>query len=281
MSVLFFFLSGCARSEVNTTSASQPTVVSTSDITIEGASESAPPPESPPNVVLTFSAGSIEPGEQLAFSFKSGSGEEIEFLLSLPKDYNEGRDWPLILSLHGFLGANDNLESVRSQNPLFWVDPGIDFPFIVLAPKAPEGSWAKFHEPMEELINFLGESIPIDMNDQFLTGLSASGISALQWALAKPERFTGLALVASGLPQSTAGQVPANICLLKNLPILMIHSKADEWVPFETSVELISALEACGSSSATFMQYEDLNHAKSISTAYAGPELYEWMMDQS
>ena len=48
----------------------------------------------------------------------------------------------------------------------------------------------------------------------------------------------------------------------------------------DSVVAAVSALEECGSTAVSFTAYEDLTHVESIRTAYAGPDLYEWMLDQ-
>jgi predicted peptidase len=229
--------------------------------------------------LASFSQEVMNPGQQQAFSFISSSGVEIEYLLYVPEGYEESRAWPLILSLHGHLGRRDpTLERVRTQNPLAWIDPSVEFPFMLLAPKGPSGLWSQYHEPMDELIDRLGEELSIDLEAQFLTGLSAGAIGTWQWALARPDQFAGIALVAGGLP-STDALILEDICRLEDLPIWVAHSQTDEVVPIESDVAIVADLQECGSAVVRFTMYEDLGHTESISTAYAGPDLYEWMLD--
>jgi predicted peptidase len=201
---------------------------------------------------------------------------EIEYLLYLPEDYDDDRAWPLILSLHGFLGTDQTLglESVRTQTPVAWVDLNVEFPFVVVAPKA-KGLWSQFHEPMDELFEVLGDSLSIDGEAQFLTGLSAGAPGVWLWALARPDLFAGIAPVAGSLTS-----VPEDICLLSNLPIWLAHGEADSEIQVGWFVALIEALEECGSTVVRFTDYASLGHFESISTAYAGPDLYEWMLEQ-
>lgn len=101
---------------------------------------------------------------------------------------------------------------------------------------------------MEELIAFLGESISIDPDAQFLTGLSAGAVGAWQWALAFPDRFAGMA-INSGTPSLNRNDpLPEDICLLKDLPIWIALSEADQHVqPMEPNRQVVMALEECGS----------------------------------
>lgn len=150
---------------------------------------------------------------------------------------------------------------------------------MVISPQAPSGSWAKYHEPMDELIEFLDESLSIDPKAQFLTGLSTGAIATWQWVLALPDRFAGAAMVAGGPSLNASDPVPENICLLKDLPVWTAHSEADQQVPIESIRAAVTALEECGSTVVRFTTYNDLSHIDSISTAFAGPELYDWMLE--
>jgi predicted peptidase len=302
--VLFFLLSGCSPAEENlelrsgtanrlppteaaSPTKSQPALIETaiplSPTEVSFPTESQPAlietatqNESTPVSVSPFLEGSIGPGEHKAYSFQSSSGEEIIFWLYLPEEYDDSQTWPLILSIHGFLGFEPSLERVFEQSPPNYVDPDVEFPFIVIAPQAPNGSWAQYHEPMDELIEFLSESISIDPDTQFLTGLSAGAIPAWHWALAFPGRFTGMASIA-GSP-SLDSSIPENICSLKDLPIWVAHSEADQNVPMERARAVVMAMEECGSTVTHFTTYADLSHLDSTRMAFGGPELYDWML---
>jgi poly(3-hydroxybutyrate) depolymerase len=120
------------------------------------AASSSTPTLTSPDVLPGFSLGSTEPGTRQAYTFTSESGGgNIEYLLYLPENYQDDRDWPLIVSLHGFLGSDQSLNSVRTKNPLEWADPNAEFPFVLVAPKAPDGPWSLVHEPMTDLFDVL------------------------------------------------------------------------------------------------------------------------------
>ena len=247
---------------------------------IATAAEIIPTQETQATPVLPFSVGELKPGQQLAFSFQSSSGVEIEYYLYLPKTYTADQSWPLILSLHGFLGFNYTLESILNNNPLAWVVADEDFPFIVLAPLGPKGLWSEYHEPMDELLDRLGESLSINTQAVFLTGLSAGGTGAWQWVLAYPDRFAGAAIVAGSPTFHTQGSVPENICVLKDFPMWIAYSDADMESIIITTSEAIKALKTCGNTQIQLTIYPELNHSDSISTAYKSSEIYQWMLAQ-
>jgi hypothetical protein len=85
--------------------------------------------------------------------------------------------------------------------------------------------------------------------------------------------------INSGSPSMNPNDpVPKDICLLKDLPIWIALSDADERVPMEPNRQVVMALEECGSTVVSLTVYSDLSHVEAISTAYEGPELYEWML---
>jgi len=232
--------------------------------------------------LVAFEIDSIDPGQLKPYTFVSESAVEIDYLLYLPVGYPSDRTWPLILSVHGFIDASQTVESVRAQNPLTWLDPSVEFPFVVVAPKGPAGPWSDYHGPMDELLDVLSETLSLDDGAMFVTGFSAGGGSALEWAIARPDLFTGAASTASGLPSGSLNtQAPDGICRLADVPVWVAHSETDEIVPFDKSVEIVEALEVCGNVAVEFVVYERGGHFQSAERAYEGPDLYDWMLQQA
>jgi len=240
--------------------------------------ETATPTKVPSTEPIPFTLDSIRLGQAMAYSFQSTSGEVILYWLYIPENYDADQSWPLILSLHGNLGFERSLDRVPELSPMAFVGSEVDFPFIVISPLEPDGPWNIYYEPIEELIEFLGEPLNIDSEAQFITGLSTSVAGAWQWALAFPDRFTGLAMIA-GPPSSPMYEFdPQEACKLRDLPIWVGHSEADERVSIEATRDAVMVLEDCGNTKITFTVYTGLSHAESFITAFAGPDLYDWML---
>lgn len=181
-------------------------------------------------------------------------------------------------SVKGGKGRRNRVDDVLIMNPLNSIDSDSEFPFILVAPVSPTGSWNIYHKSMDELLDTLGESLSIDSNALFLTGLSAGAYGGWHYALSDPDQFVAFAPVAGG---PGGDPVPENICLLKDLPIWIIHSEADISMPIKNSYAALEALENCGSNSILITTYTDLSHTDSIYTAFADPVLYEWMLQQA
>ena len=225
-----------------------------------------------------FTNESISPGNMQAYSFISSSGQDLDYLLYLPDDYYERPAWPLIISLHGNKSGRIGIDDVLEMNPLNAIDPDAEFPFILVAPVSPTALWNFYYEPINELMDTLSESLSIDSDSLILTGFSAGAYGGWYYALSDPDQFVAFAPVAGG---PGGGPVPENICLLKDLPIWIIHSDADFVMPINQSYAVLEALEKCGSSSIHMTTYTDLDHVDSIYAAYGDPALYEWMLKQT
>ena len=100
----------------------------------------------------------VSPGkqEQLAFSKTITKDLSIEYLLYLPKDYaGDGKDWPLMMFLHGAGERGSDPNKVKVHGPPKIVEGGKDMPFIIVSPQCPGGDW--WTEKTEVLINLLND----------------------------------------------------------------------------------------------------------------------------
>ena len=273
--VCLFVLAACSSKSEVTNSEVDPILDGTE---VPDQVEADTPTMLPSTDPVPFALDSIRPGQEVAYFFESTSGIVIYYWLYIPENYDADQSWPLIIALHGTLGFEPSLDRVREQSPTAFVGSEIDFPFVVISPLGSDGPWEIYYEPIGELTDLLGESINIDSEARFITGLSTSVAGAWQWALAFPDRFTGLAMIA-GPPSSPLYEFdPDEACKLKDLPIWVGHSEADERVPIDSTREAVKVLEDCGNTKVTFAVYTGLSHAESFITTFAGPELYDWML---
>jgi predicted peptidase len=291
--LLIGLISGCSLSQQPIDNVNESASAATPASTHTSQPEVRPPEQDQPtstvaasptsqisDPLVAFDVATISPGQEMAYTFQSTTGEEIQYWLYIPESYDASRSWPLIIALHGFLGFEPSLERVREQSPPIFVSSETEFPFIVLSPKGPDGPWELYNEPIEQLVELLGESLAIDPEAQFLAGLSTGAIGAWQWALTTPDRFTGLVLVAGNPSSPQSPFDPDRACLLRDLPIWIGQSEADERVSLEPTKIAVKALEDCGSSTISLTVYSSLSHSESFAAAFGGPELYDWMLAQ-
>lgn len=219
-----------------------------------------------------------QPGQH-AYAFRQASGELVNFLLYLPGDSAPEAERPLIVYLHGHGGIGSNLDKLTDTPLAEMLATREDFPFIVVSPQLPDGLWTSFIDPVDQLLGFLIETLPVDAERIYLTGFSMGSYGAWRYALRYPGRFAALAPVAGG-PALALDSTPENICDLKALPIWVFHSEADSTVPVAIDAAAVSVLEACGAD-IQFTRPPDLDHRDTALAVYHNSDLYDWFLTHS
>ena len=230
----------------------------------------APTKTPPPSASLD----EARPG-QYAFAFQASSGVNLQYWVYFPASFDPNKQWPLILFLHGSDERGITIDRVKTQGLPEILNGQTDIPFIVISPQLDSGWWDYRIEDMNELLDYLVQTLPIDPNRLYLTGISLGGFGTWSYALQYPDRFAAIVPIAGGYDE----QAPENICTLKDLPIWVFHGEADTAVAPYYSQVLVDALKACGSD-VIFTLYPDTSHISTWDKAYADPALYEWLLIQ-
>jgi len=194
----------------------------------------------------------------------------MNYLLYLPKDYDQKPSWPLLLFLHGMGERGDNLDLVKKHGPPKLIAEGKEFPFIVLSPQCAMGHWWETFE-LKVLLDEIVQKYKVDQDRIYLTGLSMGGFGTWSLAAYQPNRFAALAPICGG------GE-PQLARWLKHIPVWAFHGAKDPLVPVERSKQMVEALEKNGGI-AKLTIYSDAGH-DSWTEAYADPQLYEWLLQQ-
>jgi len=222
-----------------------------------------------------LSIDSLQPGTQTPYAFLSSSDVEVRYLLFLPDNYDPAVESPMIIFLHGSGGTGMNIDRLKNRALPNYAEETPDFPFIVVSPQLPKGLWTKLIDPIEELLDHLTETLPVDVDHLYLTGLSIGGYGTWNYALKYPDRFAAIAPIAGGA-SLTADRVPEDICKLKELPIWVFHGEADTVIPPEMNIEVVDALESCGANVKLTLS-PDTGH-DAWTSAYTNPAFYEWLL---
>jgi len=194
----------------------------------------------------------------------------MSYLLYLPDGYDtgDGKEWPLLLFLHGRGERGDDLEKVKLHGPPKLIAGGKQFPFIVVAPQCPLEHWwsAVLAKPV------LDEAIgahAVDEDRVYVTGMSMGGFGTWELAVRHPEIFAAAAPVCGG-------GSPAFAANMKRLPLWVFHGAKDELVPIGESERMVKAVEEAGGN-VKFTVYPEAGHDAWTET-YNNPELYEWFL---
>jgi predicted peptidase len=232
--------------------------------------------------LLTAYAEDPAAGKQVEQELKTSDGT-IPYLLYLPTNYGAATSEPvaskrpLVLFLHGRGESEGPLSIVKKWGPPNFIDHGIHFPFIIASPQCPVSpkSW---NSPEEQklllaLLDHLTNSFKVDTDRVYLTGLSMGGYGSWRLAADHPDLFAAVVPVCGG------GN-PADADRLKNLPIWAWHGEADPTVPVKRSIEMVDAIKKAGSTTVRLTTLAHIGHV-SWQSAYASPEVWQWLNEQS
>lgn len=194
----------------------------------------------------------------------------MNYLLSLPKDYDEKSSWPLLLFLHGAGERGDNLDLVKKHGPPQRIEAGEQFPFIVVSPQCPKDGW---WEPfaLKVLLDDLVQKYKVDPDRIYLSGLSMGGFGTWALAASQPDRFAALVPICGGGDPQWAKRIA-------HIPVWAFHGAKDPVVPVTRSQQMVEALEKKGAK-AKLTIYPEASH-DSWTEAYADPQLYQWLLEQ-
>ena len=210
-----------------------------------------------------------KPGEQKT---ASNAGIAIDYLFYLPREYRltPGKQWPLVVFLHGIGERGQDLEMVRRAGLAKRVELGTHFDFILASPQCPKDrKWEP--ERVVQLIEHLGNTFSVDRDRVYLTGFSMGGYGTWATACQHPEHFAAIAPLAGGGDTSQAER-------LKGVPIWAFHGKEDKVVQFDRSQSMVDAVRKAGGQ-VEFTVYPDAGHGICDLT-YENPRLYEWLLAQ-
>jgi len=205
---------------------------------------------------------------------------QLDYWLHLPQDYtaDSGREWPLILFLHGGGERGNDLALVKRHGIPKLLEQGTHLPFVVVAPQCPEDStwWVEAHAVMA-LLDEVSRAHAVDARRVYLTGLSLGGYGTWYLATLHPRRFAAVAPICGGGVWFYG--FPERVGALKDVPVWAFHGAKDPTVPLEESTKMVEALREAGGN-VRFTVYPDAEH-DSWTQTYDNPELYEWFLSHS
>ena len=192
---------------------------------------------------------------------------DMKYLLFEPKTPVES-PLPLIVFLHGSGERGNDVQKVKIHGPMKQAEQETDFPFMILSPLCPKGTWWVIGEVVE-LIDDIIVRYPVDEDRIYLTGISMGGYGTWDLAAKHPEKFAAIVPICGGGDPNTAGS-------LSPLPIWVFHGAEDPTVPVRNSDVMVEALKKAGND-VQYTVYLKVAH-DSWTQTYENPRLYEWLL---
>lgn len=226
-------------------------------------------------------------------------GVSIPYRYYAPEHLEAGKNYPLVLFLHGGgeRGADNEAQLIANDGAVVWVRDQLagGEPCFVLAPQSPGGTPGWLEPTLLAASQALDEMIsryPIDEDRIYLTGMSMGGGGSWRMNYMFPERFAAVApLCSAGCLDQTgktidpeAVEAVAEALAGKNL--WMFHSADDAVVDPKTTRSVARALEARGKKRGEDFFYTEYpaeygyNHG-CWGPAYAWKLMRQWIMQQN
>jgi len=198
--------------------------------------------------------------------FKNSHGETLLYRLFTPLRYDQKKNYPLVVYLHGGGGrGTDNRQQIDGGNgyliDFFTGDQTQEhYPSFVVAPQSPSEGWIKddsltptrYLQLVQELIGELQRTHKIDEARIYVAGQSMGGFGAFAIISECPRTFAaGVALCGGG--------DKSKVSRLTNVPIWVFHGAKDESVPVERSRTIVTAINKAGGK-VRYTEYPDIGH---------------------
>ena len=203
--------------------------------------------------------------------WKSDVYHNFGYVTYLPKDFDESKSYPLVLFLHGAGERGEDLELACELGYMKYVrEEGKEYPFIFVAPQCPANKyWGCYTESLIAFMDYICDTLPVDKERIYLTGLSMGGYGTWFTAMAKPELFAAIAPICGG-------GMAWNAKVL-TMPVWAFHGAEDNIVSTVQSDEMVAKLKEC-SKDVTYSRIDGVGH-NVWEYAYT-KELMEWLLSK-
>ena len=220
------------------------------------------------------------------------NGFTLPYRIYIPKNYDCGERYPLLVFLHGAgERGTDNERQLIHVQYLFNDPESPVYDSIVLAPQCPEDSqWVL--TPWENG-NYSAENVPespglealcllidecrdfynVDDDRIYVTGLSMGGFGTWDLLERHGARF------AAGMPVCGGGD-PSYADLLKRIPIRAFHGSEDAAVPVSGTRQMFAAIKKAGGTLIEYTEFDGEGHGI-WDRVYEDTDNIRWMYAQN
>lgn len=204
----------------------------------------------------------VEPSFQIPSPLFCPSFQDPIHALFIPRPYEPGYDYPLIVWLHGQGSDERQLCSIMPklsiQNHVAIAPRGVCMKVVYGKEKEGYG-WPQTYEQILQVeqnifdaIEVAAQKIHFSRQRIFLAGFDSGGTMAFRVALSHPQHFAGIISLCGAFP--TCRRLFGNLSLARKLPIFMAVCRNSHQYPDDEVCENLRLLYAAGMS-VTLRQY--------------------------
>lgn len=219
--------------------------------------------------LLTRLAAAGAPEGTGALHFDNARDQRGGFSVYVPEYYDAGREWPVVVALHG--GSGHGRAFLWS-----WLRDARSHGAVLVAPTSVGPTWALSGDDKDtpnllRILELVGARWRIDRSRLLLTGMSDGGTFSYVTGLEGGSPFTHLAPVAASFHSMLAEFADRE--RLRNLPIRIVHGALDWMFPIAVAREAFQALSMAGAD-VSLTELADLSHTY---PQEQNPGLLEWL----
>lgn len=178
----------------------------------------------------------------------------IQYLLYYPKNYQEGKKYPVMFHLHGSGGRGKDFKEFEGSTILKVLakeDSPLSNGFCVF-PQCYADTWFDIFNDVLALVEHIYNSDFTDKKRFNGSGISMGGYGIYQVMMSRPELFNKAIVCCGGGMYWNAGR-------MKNIKFRIFHGDVDDAVYPEESVRMYNRLKEAGTD-VVFTLFENTNH---------------------
>lgn len=196
--------------------------------------------------------------------------EGLTHIISYPKGFQEDKQYPLVIFLHGAGTRSETTERLRNNISFKLIRKRQDDRgYILLAPLCNGVNWDEWMQTILHLVEAFRELPYVDKTRIHLTGNSMGGYGTWQLSVLHADWF------ASAMPLCGGG-FPGYAKRLINLPIRTFHGLRDKVVDPIESLEMAKAVNTAGGH-VELILFPDLAH-NCWERVYGDERNYDWLL---
>ena len=196
--------------------------------------------------------------------------EELRYLISYPEDFQEDKQYPLVIFLHGAGTRGDDISRLQNNSCVQnLMKRQNERGYILLAPLCTKGNWNEWMATLIRMTDAYRTAPYIDRTRIHLTGNSMGGYGTWAMATLHPYWF------ASVMP-ICGGGIAGFAMNLVDLPIRTFHGLRDTTVDPIESLQMAKAVNLHGGH-AELILFPELEH-NCWDAVYTDEANYDWML---